>query len=109
MAIKSFGKSDSEISEFIDNYNSSVPVDIVPDSNGTRSLGDSNNRFTNLYANDIYGTVRYADLVFQEKRCAKCNEKFEEGDSVSLTVNKVVDNGSEDDGTYLLPVHQSCT
>ena len=49
------------------------------------------------------GQAKYADLVFEEKRCAVCGERFKEGESVSLIVNK-----AKEDGTYLIPKHEGC-
>lgn len=113
MAIKSFTNNEDNVDAIISDYNSSIPVDLVPDSDASRSIGSSSKEFTDVYAtnvhaSDVYGTVRYADIVFQEKRCEKCGNKFEEGDAVQLVVNKVVDDDSEDEGTYLLPIHSKC-
>lgn len=56
-----------------------------------------------LEANHIYGTVHYADIHFQEKECAICEEKFKEGDKITLWVRKVTD-----EGISLIPAHQEC-
>ena len=56
-----------------------------------------------VHANELHGEVYYGDLIFEEKRCEVCGEKFSEGEKVSLIVNEV-----KEDGTYLLPKHEGC-
>lgn len=109
MAIKSFGRTSVEVDGIVKDRLSSVDQDITPDGDNTRALGSSSNRFSNIHAQSVYGNVHWADLIFQEKRCDVCGEKFEVDDTVILTVNKVVDNGEDEDGTYLLPIHKSCS
>lgn len=83
-----------------------------PHSTSLDSLSDSNIDTSNLASgqelvyngsNWVNGQAQFADLVFQEKRCEVCGDKFKEGESVSLIVNKV-----KEDGTYLVPKHEGC-
>jgi len=109
MAIKSFNRTRSEVDTIVEQFlNDGMSTDIIPDSDNSRSIGSSSNRLSEIHSANLYGTAHYADIVFQEKKCDICGEKFESGDKVQLIVNKVVDEGSEDDGSYMVPVHVNC-
>lgn len=84
-------------------YNLNNVGNIVPQADSTYDIGSDTNRFTNIYADNLYGTAHYADIIFEEKKCAVCDKKFKEGDSVSLIVNDI-----KEDGTYMIPKHQRC-
>ncbi len=81
----------------------SMEANINPKSDNSRKLGGSSQRWSEIHAVDVYGTVHYDDLAFTEKKCEVCGEKFEVGEKVSLIVNEV-----KEDGTYLVPKHEGC-
>ena len=102
-------RTDTQIEDLVNTLlGDGVSTDIMPDSDNSRAMGTTNYRFSEVHSNSLYGTAHYADIVFQEKKCDICGEKFESGDKVQLIVNKVVDEGSEDDGSYMVPVHVNC-
>lgn len=81
---------------------------LTPDSAGTHQIGESGTQFSAVYADTIYGTTYYQDIVFEEKKCEICGEKFQPDDVISLIVTQVVDENSEKDGTYMVPIHSKC-
>lgn len=115
--VSTSGRNQSQVESIIDTVLSNgvsgvgrftMAANIVPDSDGSRQVGESSNRFSALHAVDVYGTIHYADINFQELRCEICNEKFQEGDHLELIVTRVVDEGIDEDGTYAVPIHSDC-
>src|SRR6056297_1900667 len=113
MAITSFDskQSDSAVEDIVNNilqngFNSGA---ITPTSDVSHDLGTSEKRFNSIHGSSLYGTAHYADIIFQEKQCAICEEEFQVGDKIQLIVTKVVDEGSEEDGTYMVPIHGECS
>jgi len=85
------------------NGNLTMSGNINAGSDSSYDIGADGTRFANVYADNIYGTVHYADISFEEKKCAICDEPFEVGDSISLIVTNV-----KEDGTYMVPKHEGC-
>jgi len=86
----------------------SVEGPLLPSSSGAYNLGSSVYKWDEVHANDVYGTVRYADMHFLDLRCKLCGKSFKVGDRLELIVT-----GFEEDpvtGTEMLavPVHVGC-
>jgi hypothetical protein len=72
---------------------------LIPTPDATRDIGDNLHRVNNLWA----VTTHFGDVIFTEKSCPVCGERFEEGDALVNYVKEV-----SEEGTRTVPAHLRC-
>lgn len=87
----------------LDKRGDTMAGDFTPDSPSTRQIGTISAPFSKVYADELHGTVYYADVVFEEKTCGICGKKFAVGDKLVLRVTEV-----EEKGVHTVPIHKEC-
>lgn len=87
---------------FSDNFGALVPV-----SSGGVDIGTSSLKWGSVYANDFYGTVRYADIHLSDLKCHKCGAPFMQGDKVKFEVSGF-DESKMGPEIRVVPIHSSC-